>query len=150
MSFASFGVSISSRRPGMALAVVLLLASGCGEPKSSNETAKTGSSTDQVVTVDDADQKVASIKTFCGNCHAMPMPESFPKAMWYEEVRRGFNFYYESGRTDLKPPAQTDVVDYFRSRAPETLSRLLPEAAATDGPYTSARPPRWRRRCYKA
>lgn len=122
MSFASFGVSISRRRPGMALAVVLLLASGCGEPKSSNETAKTGSSTDQVVTLDDADQKVASIKTFCGNCHAMPMPESFPKAMWYEEVRRGFNFYYESGRTDLKPPAQTDVVDYFRSRAPETLT----------------------------
>ncbi|MFN9720970.1 MAG: FG-GAP repeat domain-containing protein [Planctomycetota bacterium] len=71
-----------------------------------------------------------AIRSFCGNCHAVPMPESFPKSMWYEEVRRGFNFYYESGRSDLKPPSQNDVVAYFRERAPEHLTIPAPEVAA--------------------
>ena len=65
----------------------------------------------------------ADIRTFCGACHVMPQPESFPKAMWYEEVKRGYDFYYLSQRHDLKPPRQTDVAAYFRERAPEQIAR---------------------------
>ncbi|MBL8811113.1 MAG: VCBS repeat-containing protein [Planctomycetaceae bacterium] len=69
----------------------------------------------------DTPELAASIQTFCGACHAVPSPDSFPRDDWYEEVRRGFNFYYASGRTDLKVPVQSDVVNWFQSRAQPTL-----------------------------
>lgn len=52
----------------------------------------------------------------------MPKPESFPKAAWYDEVKRGYDFYYQSGRKDLSPPPMQTVVEYFRTQAPETLA----------------------------
>ena len=61
------------------------------------------------------------IREFCGNCHACPDPSSFPKARWYEEVRRGFAFYQESGRSDLRLPAVADVVAWYHHHAPERL-----------------------------
>ena len=61
------------------------------------------------------------IVAFCGGCHAMPLPTSFPKANWYDEVKRGFEFYSQSKRKDLKPPPVLPVVEYFRSRAPDAL-----------------------------
>ena len=73
-----------------------------------------GQSVPQVATEHD-------VKVFCGACHAVPMPESFPKHAWYDEVRRGFQFYYDSGRRDLKPPLQTSVVRYYQQLAPEKL-----------------------------
>lgn len=79
------------------------------------------------------DPEYAHIKAFCGNCHAFPQPSSFPKAMWYEEVRRGFNFYYESGRSDLHPPAQSEVVAWFRHFAPEQLAKP-DQSAASESP----------------
>ncbi|MFN7803636.1 MAG: FG-GAP repeat domain-containing protein [Planctomycetaceae bacterium] len=63
----------------------------------------------------------AQIEAFCGACHAVPNPQSFPKGAWHEEVNKGFNFYFESGRTDLHPPAMVDVVTWFSSRAPKEL-----------------------------
>jgi hypothetical protein len=62
------------------------------------------------------------IQSFCGDCHRMPNPASFPKSAWRDEVRRGFEFYYTSGRTDLKIPKQSDVTQYFVSRAPEKFA----------------------------
>jgi hypothetical protein len=59
------------------------------------------------------------IQSFCGDCHRMPNPASFPKSAWRDEVRRGFEFYYTSRRTDLTIPKQSDVTQYFVSRAPE-------------------------------
>ncbi|MEY4567210.1 MAG: hypothetical protein RLY14_2180, partial [Planctomycetota bacterium] len=59
------------------------------------------------------------IQVFCGDCHRMPNPASFPKSAWRDEVRRGFEFYYTSARNDLKIPKQSDVAQYFVSRAPE-------------------------------
>ena len=41
--------------------------------------------------------------------------------MWYSEVRRGYEFYYQSGRRDLKPPVQSEVFAYYRERAPIEL-----------------------------
>jgi hypothetical protein len=61
------------------------------------------------------------VVSFCGNCHAYPSPESFPRDAWFNEVQRGFKFYDESGRNDLQRPRLVDVVDFYRSRAPEQL-----------------------------
>lgn len=58
---------------------------------------------------------------FCGACHRLPAAEHFPKAAWHHEVQRGFQFYNESGRTDLEPPPLQDVVAYYQSTAPERL-----------------------------
>lgn len=69
------------------------------------------------------------IRTFCGGCHALPTPQSFPRDDWYHEVQRGFDFYYQSGRRDLQPPVQADVVRWYQSRAPEQLQ--LPDLSAT-------------------
>lgn len=62
------------------------------------------------------------IESFCGACHATPRPDSFPREMWYDEVRRGFDFYHDSGRTDLVVPIQARVTDYYRRLAPEQLN----------------------------
>ena len=76
------------------------------------------------------------IVAFCGGCHAMPRPDSFPKANWYDEVKRGFGFYHQSKRKDLSPPPVQPVVDYFRSRAPNALK---PSAETTSPNLPSLR-----------
>jgi hypothetical protein len=63
----------------------------------------------------------SQVATFCGDCHAVPLPESFPRSAWYDEVKRGYEFYYDSGRTDLEIPPMQDVVSFYRSQAPESL-----------------------------
>ncbi len=96
---------------------------GCGTPTSDKSTATllaenpspSGNIEKQVV-------------HFCGDCHALPRPESFPKDAWHDEVRRGFEFYVSSGRTDLKAPILAEVTRYFRERAPVTL-QYTPSAA---------------------
>ena len=62
------------------------------------------------------------IAAFCGDCHALPKPTSFPQAAWYDEVKRGFDFYHQSARKDLSPPPVQAVVVYFRTRAPKSLA----------------------------
>lgn len=82
----------------------------------------------------DADALRVRIQAFCGACHPLPRAESFPKDAWYEEVRRGYNFYYESGRSDLDPPPPADVVRFFREQAPVRL--VLPTTPPADSPTT--------------
>ncbi len=89
----------------------------------------------------------ASIVAFCGNCHAMPSPQSFPRDAWHDEVLRGYEFYARSGMTHLVPPAVHVTVDYFRSRAPlELFFPEVPEATTplrarfTPEKRTSAQP----------
>jgi len=75
------------------------------------------------------DAMESRITAFCGNCHAMPSPESFPRDAWHNEVLRGYEFYARSGLTRLDPPPVHATVDYFRSRAPEELVfPVAPEA----------------------
>jgi len=62
-----------------------------------------------------------AVEGFCGACHATPNPQSFPRKFWHEEVNRGFNLFFQSGRSDLIMPPVSDVVDYFREQAPERL-----------------------------
>ena len=65
----------------------------------------------------------ARIKAFCGDCHAVPQPRSFPRDMWHDEVEKGYQFYAISGRTDLDPPPMGQTAAYFRSLARLSGSR---------------------------
>ena len=71
----------------------------------------------------------ARIVACCSDCHAMPRAENFPREQWHEEVKRGYEFYARSGRTDLDPPPMSVTVSYFRSRAPEEVAFPEPEEA---------------------
>lgn len=64
----------------------------------------------------------SNIEHFCGDCHAMPFPSTFPKANWPEEVSQGFAFYIDSQRTDLVEPNRADVVRYFQEAAPDNVT----------------------------
>lgn len=72
------------------------------------------------------------IVAFCGSCHALPSPDSFPRDAWHDEVLRGYEFYARSGMTHLDPPPIHATVDYFRSRAP--LEFVFPEAPESPTP----------------
>ncbi len=105
------------RAASMALLFMLgFPCSGCNS--SSSEPELTGPAS---VTLAENEAVTASVKTFCGACHAVPGPESFPRDDWYHEVQRGFDFYYKSGRTDLSVPAQSEIVKWYQARAPEAL-----------------------------
>lgn len=84
-----------------------------------------------------ADDDALIIK-FCADCHTMPDPASFPKSAWHDEVKRGYTFYYDSGRTDLQVPISNDTLRYFVSRAPEHLELPTPDPidSATAGQFT--------------
>lgn len=71
------------------------------------------------------------IQEFCGDCHALPRPESFHRDAWHDEVEKGYASYLRSGRTDLAPPPMRSAVVYFRSRAPEQLTYPEPKEADT-------------------
>jgi hypothetical protein len=73
----------------------------------------------------------ARIEAFCGDCHALPRPESFPRYAWYTEVCMGYEFYAKSGRTDLEPPPVHQTVRYYRSQAPLQLNFPTVEESAT-------------------
>ena len=83
----------------------------------------------------------AQIALFCGDCHALPDPATFPKQAWRHEAEKGFNFYKISGRHDLAVPPLEDVVKYYESGAPE---RLVVTGFATNS-VEDATPPRFRR-----
>jgi hypothetical protein len=67
----------------------------------------------------ETDRQVAG---FCGDCHAVPRADSFPRFAWLNEVEQGYEFYRQSRRVDLKPPPKEQVVAFFQDRAPEALA----------------------------
>lgn len=69
---------------------------------------------------------VEKIEKFCGDCHGLPIPSTFPKSRWPDEVRRGFEFYVETNRTDLPEPLRQDVIRYYQAAAPEEV--VVPRA----------------------
>jgi hypothetical protein len=76
------------------------------------------------------DETEAQIREFCGDCHAVPRPESFHRDAWTEEVAMGYDFYARSGRTDLVAPPMDRTVAYFRARAPDRIAYPTPPEAA--------------------
>ncbi|MGE0757922.1 MAG: FG-GAP repeat domain-containing protein [Pirellulaceae bacterium] len=70
------------------------------------------------------------IRRFCGDCHALPRPDSLPRDAWHEGVSRGYEFYARSGRRDLDPPTFIQTLTYYRARAPRHLEFPPPPAVA--------------------
>lgn len=113
------------RRP---LSLVLLgtLAVGCSKTPPTSP-ADSSDSTVQNASEISSEQAPPVIRQFCGDCHALPSPASFPKDLWHEEVQRGFNFYYASNSTDLTVPKQSEVAAWYRENAPEKFAVHRPE-----------------------
>jgi hypothetical protein len=126
MNMAAPHRSRPKRTPTRLLLAFVLICSG---PSCGQKPVETSSYS--ALNTTQSDQAVQQIHIFCSSCHAMPKPESFPKAAWYDEVKRGFDFYYQSGRNDLNPPPLQTVVQYFRVRAPEALLFSALEAEAS-------------------
>ncbi len=61
------------------------------------------------------------VAEFCGTCHAVPPPASFPKASWDAEVAQGYRFFGSSG-LPLTPPPQGAVARWYEQHAPERLA----------------------------
>jgi hypothetical protein len=80
------------------------------------------SSHDRQLSQNEIDQLQPQVKAFCGDCHAYPEPETFSSDVWRKEVRNGFGFYLESGRTDLSPPPMERVIQYYTQLAPDKLA----------------------------
>ncbi len=74
------------------------------------------------------------VESFCGACHAPPVPGSIVKADWPGEVYQGFEFYRSSGRHDLHPPSQEDVTNFFVFQAPDELT--MPTTIVGNPPTT--------------
>ncbi len=105
------------------LYAVLLACSGCTDATQDSKTAEGRNEASIALQVSKvAAATDAEVTVFCGACHAVPVPGSFPKDAWYDEVKRGFNFYYDSGRKDLTPPRLTSVVSWYQQRAPKQLA----------------------------
>jgi hypothetical protein len=103
----------------------LCLLVGCGDDKTPTDPDTTSDSNV------DIEGLRPQITAFCGDCHAMPDPCSFPRNAWFKEVERGFDFYYKSKRKDLKAPPQTSVVAWYRAQADEHLVLPVSEIGFT-------------------
>jgi len=112
-------LNLSRAKLGKCLIGLCLLAMGCNRSKPEIPIKKElGKLTDTVA--------IETVQRFCGECHPVPSPASYPRAKWHDEVERGYRFYYESGRTDLVEPAVSDTVSYFEGNATEKL--VVPSA----------------------
>jgi len=106
------------------LLIALATITGCNDEKSEIDLIREELSTNNQLNNNQAitDVRVrAEIDHFCGDCHATPPPAAIPREGWYTEVELGFKLYEESGRTDLTLPRRSEVVDYYRRHAPESM-----------------------------
>jgi hypothetical protein len=62
----------------------------------------------------------------CAACHAYPTPDSFPRAAWRKEVKRGYDFFHQALEYRFDYPHLESVVRYYEKRAPESLPPLPP------------------------
>jgi hypothetical protein len=71
----------------------------------------------------------ARVAAFCGDCHAVAPPSSFPRPAWAEQVELMYRLYAESGRTDLEALPMSEVIEFHQSRAPDQLVLPVPSEA---------------------
>lgn len=74
---------------------------------------------------------VSQVEAFCGDCHGIPLAENYPRDAWHSKVRRAYEYYARSGRTDLQPPPIHRTAAYYRSLAPEQIVLPQPPEAQT-------------------
>jgi hypothetical protein len=108
---------------------------GCHAPNSSLDSRSTSP-----VEAELSSAEVVKIQAFCGDCHAMPDPQTFPKSRWEEEVAQGYQFYIESKRSDLVEPRRIDAVRYFRDRAPDSIHIPAVESVPTAHQFLKQEP----------
>ena len=120
------GLLVFPSVPATALAVAILF---------SFLVTLSGCLTDSIDTPDVDSQNTADIEelrpeitVFCSGCHAMPDPTSFPKDAWHHEVEKAYVFFHDSERNDLTAPPMSDVVRWFRSQAPKSLTLKASES----------------------
>jgi hypothetical protein len=63
------------------------------------------------------------VQHFCGACHAVPPPDSFPRSAWRKQVRQAYDFFRDSSVHLDHPPIES-VAAWYESRAPEELPPL--------------------------
>ena len=78
------------------------------------------------------------VQGFCGDCHAYPTPDLFPKDRWRAEVERGFEFFEATGSAKAGPPLVA-VVRYYEEHAPDRLGVLEPGTITDDAPFSFSR-----------
>jgi hypothetical protein len=65
------------------------------------------------------------VHRLCAACHAYPPPDSFPRAAWRKEVKRGYDFFHKDLTYRFPYPPLDAVVRYYEARAPEQLATLV-------------------------
>ncbi|GAB4141806.1 MAG: VCBS repeat-containing protein [Planctomycetaceae bacterium] len=104
----------------------MIFLSGCGKTDSGiSEKSQSKKTSDGPSEKNNTEVELEKIRpqivAFCGACHAVPKPETFPKSAWYDEVAQGYRFYDLSKRTDLVAPPMNKVVAYYRHLAPDKM-----------------------------
>src|SRR2546421_7169299 len=69
--------------------------------------------------------RAAEVRRFCIACHAVPDPDTFPRAHWRKEIAQGYDFLRESALA-LDYPSLESVVRYYESRAPLERPFIVP------------------------
>jgi hypothetical protein len=115
-----------SRKADWIFWLFMATTTGCG-------TAPSGRTPPESVRVAATDLKT-QVVAFCGDCHSYPAPDTLPKGLWEDEVKRGFGFYADSGRTDLHVPVFSDVVRYYDSHAPTEQRLQIPGEVSGSSP----------------
>lgn len=113
------------------IAVLGMLAAGCGKPRQQEESKVAVGDKYFLKRVVSAENR-QKVELFCGDCHEMPKASSFPIDAWRHEVDRGFEFYDQSGRTDLERPNLYDTIAYFTQEAP-SREAFMKSVKATEG-----------------
>lgn len=80
-------------------------------------------------------EESARVEPFCGDCHAVPSPINFSRNRWPDEIKRGYEFYARSGRTDLDPPPPEVTLRYYLAQSPQQPEFDPPPVAK--GPWST-------------
>jgi FG-GAP-like repeat len=103
-----------------------MLIAGCHDQGVPNASLPEDVPRDEAARRIEIDRLRPQVARFCGNCHAVPHPSTFPKRAWRQEVMQGFRFYEAARRRDLSPPPREDVIAYYERLAPEEVQPAPP------------------------
>lgn len=75
----------------------------------------------------------SDVRQLCAKCHPYPPPDSFPRAIWRQEVRQAYRFIRDA-KTPEPYASEESVTRYYEARAPESFPPWEP------GPLASSLP----------